>query len=82
MPTAVRYQSELIESAKGLREIFSEKEFKEIASDALNLIREISEHTSYIKAKVNEMIEARKAANKIEDVREKAMAYATKYSRT
>jgi len=78
VPTAVRYQSELIESTKGLREIFGEKEFKEVATGRLELIRTISEHTSYIKAKVNEMIEARKVANKIEDVREKALAYSTK----
>ncbi|HLO58033.1 MAG TPA: glutamine synthetase III [Bacteroidales bacterium] len=77
VPVAIRYQSELIENVKGLKEIFGEKEFKELAGARLELIRTISGHVSYIKSKVNEMIEARKVANKIEDEREKAMAYST-----
>ncbi len=78
VPVAIRYQSELIENVKGIKELFGEKEFKELAGARLELIRTISGHVSYIKAKTNEMVEARKVANKIEDEREKAFAYATK----
>ncbi len=78
VPVAIRYQSELVENVKGLKELFSEKEFKELAGARLELIKNISYHVSYIKAKVAEMIEARKVANKIEDERAKAMEYATK----
>jgi glutamine synthetase len=78
VPTAVKYQTELITNVKGMKEIFSDKDFKEIAAGRLELIRTISEHTSYIKNKVNEMVEARKVANKIEDEREKALEYSTK----
>ncbi len=78
VPVAIRYQSELIENVKGLKEIFNEKEFKELAGARLELIRTISNHISYIKAKVNEMIEARKVANKIEDERKKAFEYSTR----
>ncbi|MBN1144253.1 MAG: glutamine synthetase III [Bacteroidales bacterium] len=78
VPVAIRYQSELVENVKGLKELFNDKEYKELASARLELIRTISQHISYIKAKTNDMIEARKVANKIEDEREKAMAYATK----
>jgi glutamine synthetase len=78
VPVGIRYQSELIENVRGLKELFGEKEFKEIAGARLELIRTISQHISYIKAKVAEMIEARKKANKIEDERERAMEYATK----
>ncbi len=78
VPVAIRYQSELIENVKGLKELFNEKEYKEMAGARLELIRMISQHISYIKAKTNEMIEARKVVNKIEDEREKAMEYSTK----
>jgi glutamine synthetase len=78
VPVAIRYQSELIENVKGLKEVFGEKEYKELAGARLELIRTISSHVSYIKAKVNEMIEARKIANKIEDERERSLAYSTK----
>ncbi len=75
VPTAVKYQTILTENIKGLKEIFSEKEFTELSKARIELIRSISEHVSYIKLRVNDMIEARKVANKIEDEREKAIAY-------
>ncbi len=78
VPVAIRYQSELIENVKGLKEVFGEKDYKELAGARLELIRTMSQHISYIKAKVSEMIEARKVANKIENEREKALAYSTK----
>ncbi len=78
VPVAIRYQTELIENIKGLKELFSEKEFKEVAGARIELVKNISQHVSYIKAKVNEMIEARKVANKIENERERAFEYSTK----
>jgi glutamine synthetase len=78
VPVAIRYQTELVENVKGLKELFGDKEFQELAGARLELIRSISHHVSYIKAKTTEMIEARKVANKIESEREKAMAYSTK----
>jgi glutamine synthetase len=78
VPVAIRYQTELVENVKGLKELFGEKEFKELAGARIELIRTISHHVSYIKAKTSELIEARKVANKIEDEKEKAMAYSTK----
>jgi glutamine synthetase len=74
VPIAITYQTSLIENVKGLKELFGAEEYKELAGARLELIREISEHVSYIKAKVKEMVEARKVANKIEDTRKKADA--------
>lgn len=74
VPTAIAYQTTLIENVKGLKEIFGD-EFKSIASGRLEMIRQISEHTTTIKVKVNEMTEARKKANAIENVRERAHDY-------
>ncbi len=75
VPIAIEYQTSLIENVAGLQDLFEGKEFKEVAGARLELIKEMSGHISYIKAKVKEMIEARKVANKIEDTEEKAFAY-------
>ena len=76
IPIAVKYQTMLVENVKGLKDIFGDKEYKDLAIGRIELIKSIGEHISYIRAKVEEMIEARKVANKIEDEREKASAYA------
>jgi glutamine synthetase len=75
VPTAISYQTSLIENVKGLKEIFSDAEFKELAGARLDLIRKISGHISTIKAQVGEMTEARKVANLIEHGKDKAYAY-------
>jgi glutamine synthetase len=75
VPTAVQYQNKLIENVRGMKDLFSEEEFREQASDRLELIKEISAHISVIKKMVYEMVEARKVANKIEDEIEKAYKY-------
>ncbi|MBN1821655.1 MAG: glutamine synthetase III [Prolixibacteraceae bacterium] len=75
VPTAVRYQSLLLENVKNLKDVFSENEFENLAKGRKELIIEISEHVSAIKEKRKEMIEARKKANVIEDIVEKAEVY-------
>lgn len=77
LPIAISYQTMLIRNVKGLKEIFSEKEYKELAEERLALIKEISERVAIIKNKVGEMVEARKVANKIEHARDMAIAYST-----
>ena len=72
------HTSNVITLVKGLKDLVDEKDYKELAGARLELIRTISNHVSYIKAKANEMIEARKAANKIEGERERAYDYSTR----
>jgi glutamine synthetase len=74
IPTAVKYQTSLVENVKGLKDIFGD-EFKILAGSRMETIREISDHVFNINTKVEAMIEARKVANKIEDGKEKAYAY-------
>jgi glutamine synthetase len=74
VPTAVKYQTLLVENVKGLKELFGD-EFKSLAGNQLDIIREISDHILKINIKVEAMIEARKVANIIEDGKEKAYAY-------
>jgi len=75
VPTAIEYQTMLLENVKNMKLVFDAAEFKSLAEGRLELIREIGGHISSIKAKVKDMIEARKVANIIESEKEKAYAY-------
>ena len=74
IPVATEYQTCLINNVYKLKSIMPD-EADELSSRNKELIREISTHTSFIKSRVDDMVEARKAANKIESEREKAIAY-------
>jgi glutamine synthetase len=75
VPVAVKYQTTLLENVRYMKEVFSNGEFEEMAGGRINLIKEIGNHISTIKAKVHDMVEERKKANVIEDAIEKAKAY-------
>lgn len=75
VPVAVKYQTTLLENVRYMKEVFTNDEFEEMAGGRKNLIKEIGNHISTIKAKVYDMTEERKKANVIEDVIEKAKAY-------
>ncbi len=78
VPTAIAYQTTLIENVQGLKSIFSDDEFNELAGARKDLIKEISNHISNIKSKTKDMIEARKVANVIDETRERALEYEQK----
>jgi len=78
VPIAIKYQTMLVENVTGLKALFSPEEFKEVAGARIEMIKEMSGHISYIKAKVKDMVEERKKANKIDDTRKKAVAYSKK----
>jgi glutamine synthetase len=73
IPTAVEYQTKLIDNYKGLREIGLGDD--EYAETTLHSIKAISRHINTIKTSVDAMIEKRKVANKLENTRERAMMY-------
>jgi len=75
VPTAVEYQTMLLENVKYLKDVFSAEEFKQLASGRLALIKEIGGHISAIKTKSKEMVEARKKANIVEEIMDKAEVY-------
>ncbi len=77
VPVAIDYQTRLINNVKGLKDLFADAEFKKVVGAKIDLIKEISEHVTAIKAKVKKMTEARKKANVIEDAREKAKQYSS-----
>jgi len=75
LPTAIHYQNRLIENARGLKEVLDSKTFVKLSRNQLNTIKDISNHISSIKDDVEMMTEARKEANLIEAVHQKAIAY-------
>jgi glutamine synthetase len=75
IPTAVQYQTMLLENVLRQKELFSGEEFEQMAGARKDLIKEVGSHISAIKLKRQEMIEARKKANVIEDTVKKAEEY-------
>ncbi|MFO7852254.1 MAG: glutamine synthetase III [Bacteroidales bacterium] len=75
VPTAIKYMTELLENIESMSMVFNEIEYERLSGARKEVIISISDHISMIKRMVNEMIEARKKANIIEDVCKKAFAY-------
>ncbi|AKQ45424.1 glutamine synthetase [Rufibacter radiotolerans] len=73
IPTAVAYQTKLVENIRGMREIGLKDD--EFTVTTLETIKNISRHLATIQTNVDAMIEKRKVANKIEDTRERAIMY-------
>ncbi len=78
IPAALNYQNRLIENVKGLKDIFGDKEFKQLAKEQLNLISRISESVSQIKVGVDELLEEKEKASKISNGQKQAEAYCNK----
>jgi len=74
-PVAIRYQSSLLDNLYKLKSLFSAEEYEELAQAKLQKVRIIEQYTDEIQQLVESMVDARKVANKIEDDREKAIAY-------
>lgn len=74
IPTALSYQSTLIENVRGLKDIYGSN-FEKYGNQQMSLIEEISERVGQIKLMVTKMTEARKAANNLETTKEQAVSY-------
>ena len=75
IPTATKYQTSLIDNVYKMKDLFPADKASVLSSRNLEIIEDIANRTNFIKEKVDEMVEARKVANKIESEREKAIAY-------
>ena len=72
LPAAIKYQNILISNISGLKEIgLKESSY----ANQLQILEKISEHINILSDQVEKLIEARKVCNKIENTREKAIAY-------
>lgn len=75
IPVATHYQSQLAKNVENMMAIFGAEEGKKLSERNLKIIKEIAERTSIIEKGVEDLVNARKVANKIENAREKAVAY-------
>lgn len=75
IPVVIRYQTVLLENLTRLKETFSDEEYAELSEEPRRLIRKISSHITVVTKQVDNMIDARKKANQIADMRERAIAY-------
>lgn len=75
IPVATHYQSQLAKNVQNMLQIFPKEKVEKLCSRNIKIIEEIAERTQIIENGVDELINARKVANKIENEREKAIAY-------
>ena len=75
IPQVMSYQTKLAQNVAALKAIFPTEELYSVAGSNLALISEISKRVKAIEEGVQDLIDARKIANKIESEREKAIAY-------
>ncbi len=73
IPTALNYQNRLIENVKGMREVLGSQ--KKPAKTQTELLHSIDQHIEGVKRSVDEMLEERSKANRLEEARERAEAY-------
>ena len=75
IPVATHYQTRLAKNVGVMKEVFSAEEAEKMCARNIKIIREIAERTQTIETMVEELVNARKVANRIEEEREKAIAY-------
>ena len=74
IPAAVKYQNILIENVNGIREIFG-KGYLEFCGSEIETLKKISTYINNVSIHVEQLVEARKKANRIEDMAERAKVY-------
>ena len=75
IPVCTHYQSQLAKNVQSMYDIFPKEKADELTARNKKIIEEIAQRTQIIETGVEELINARKVANKIENCREKAIAY-------
>ena len=75
IPIATSYQSLLLRNVERMSGVFPKEKASQLNARNLKLIEEIAERTATIETQVEELVEARKVANKIADEHQKAIAY-------
>lgn len=75
IPVATKYQTVLVDNVQKIQSAFSTEDARRLTSYNIDLIEKINVHTNTIAEQADKMVEARKQANLIENIREKAIAY-------
>ena len=75
IPVATHYQSQLIRNVQAMKSVFPADKAERLSIRNLKLIEEIAERTGRIETLVDELVECRRVANRIEDIHQRAIAY-------
>ena len=80
IPVSTHYQSQLIKNVQGIKDIFSSPLFNtekatRLSSRNIKLIEEIAERTEKIEQLVDDLTDARRVANRIESIHQRAIQY-------
>ena len=75
IPVSTHYQSQLIKNVQGMKSVFDEDKACRLSARNMKLIEEIAERTERIEQLVEELTEARRLANRIPDIHQRAIAY-------
>jgi glutamine synthetase len=75
IPVATHYQSKLIKNVQGVKDVFPREQAERLSARNMKLIEEIANRTERIEQLSEELTDARRVANRIENIREKAIAY-------
>ncbi len=75
IPVCTHYQSQLAKNVQSMYDIFPAEQAAKLTSRNKKIIEEIAEGTQKIETGVEELINARKVANRIDDEHKKAIAY-------
>ena len=74
IPAAVRYQNVLIENVKGVKDIFG-ADYMTYCSSEIETLKKISLLMNNVSSDVEALVEARKKANKVDDIAQRAKLY-------
>ncbi len=75
IPVATHYQSQLIKNVQGMKSVFDNDKAERLSARNMKLIEEIAERTERIEQLVEELTDARRQANRIQNIHQRAIAY-------
>lgn len=75
VPTAIKYQNTLIDNVQRLKDIMDLDTFERVAKEQLEMIKDISARISKILGSKEAMVQERKKANLMDDMRDRSIAY-------
>ncbi len=75
IPVSTHYQSQLIKNVQGMKSVFDDEKATRLSARNMKLIEEIAERTERIERLVEELTDARRVANRIADIHQRAIAY-------
>ncbi len=75
IPVSTHYQSQLIKNVQGMKDVFPADKAGRLSARNMKLIEEIAGRTERIEQLVEELTDARKVANRIENIHQRAIVY-------